>query len=335
MIKPIWKCHLKGCGFTAPPTFAGFNRIVGHQLHHSKQGIPREKRGFYLIDENTGDVLAWTLRKAKEKGLIVPEAPPEAPPKAPPEKALESTWEEAGEARPIVIIERRKPTLDDMFDETDKAEIRSAIVEYRLAKLRERMGTATKQVRTPTQPKTKRYLVNPETGNIDVDEEEGEYTYKDALLVSGSIQGKSSHYYKAINLINAVSTLSKPSETKIAEKPKEYYVAPVTGEIVHDPKNGEYTLSEARIVSQSLQNAIRGHKLRYPSFYVDEEGNIKELKPGQPIVVTEVVKEPAKAYFINSDGKLEEQDPGKPIVIKVQSSSPENLKERLSSPRAG
>lgn len=79
MVKPIWKCLVKGCGFTASPTEEGFNEIVGHQLHHSRSGIPKEKRGFYLVDEKTGELLARTLRKARDKGLLTPEkvaAPP-------------------------------------------------------------------------------------------------------------------------------------------------------------------------------------------------------------------------------------------------------------------
>ncbi len=152
-----------------------------------------------------------------------------------------------------------------MFDETDKAEIRSAIEKCWLAKLRERIESmAIRQGATSAQAKPKRYLVDPETGRIDVDDEEGEYTLKDAVLISESIEDKSRHYDATINLINAVRTLSKESEPKIAEKPKKYYIDAETGIIVKDPENGEYTLSEARIISESLQRAIQLHKLQYP-----------------------------------------------------------------------
>ncbi|MBA7681627.1 hypothetical protein ES703_89967 [subsurface metagenome] len=54
--------------------------------------------------------------------------------------------------------------------------------------------------------------------------------------------------------------------------------------------------------------------------FVDAEGNVQELKPGQPIVVKKVIQEPGKTYFLNTEGELEEYEPGKPIIIKVQPS---------------
>ena len=56
-----------------------------------------------------------------------------------------------------------------------------------------------------------------------------------------------------------------------------------------------------------------------PGSFVDEEGNVQELKPGQPIVVKKVVQEQGKTYLLNPDGELEEHEAGKPIIIKMSS----------------
>jgi len=93
VVKPIWKCKVKGCDFTAPPTLEGFNEIVGHQLHHSKGGTPKEKRGFHLIDQGTGALLARTLKKARAKGLLEPTSPSTpTPPVVPPGKTADSAY---------------------------------------------------------------------------------------------------------------------------------------------------------------------------------------------------------------------------------------------------
>jgi len=211
--------------------------------------------------------------------------------------------------------EKKELSIDEMLLELEKSEIRDARKEELLAKLRERIA-GTKKEEKPVTPK--RYLVDPETGRVDVDEEEGELTYKDALLVSASIKGKSGHYDEAINLINAVKTFTQEGKTMPDEKPKEYYVQPDTGIIVHDPDNGEYTLSEARAISQSLQKVTRPGGELPPGSYIDDEGDVHELKPGQPIVVKKVVREPGKTYLMNPEGELEEHEPGKPIIIKMQ-----------------
>ena len=72
-VKPIWKCRVKGCDFTAPPTLEGYEKLTGHQLYHAKKGTPKEERGFHLIDESTGEILAQTLKEAREKLLLIPE----------------------------------------------------------------------------------------------------------------------------------------------------------------------------------------------------------------------------------------------------------------------
>ena len=72
-IKPVWKCRVEGCAYTAAPTEEGYNKVRGHQLAH--KGMPKEKRGFCLIDENTGKILAGKLVEAVEKGFIKAEPP--------------------------------------------------------------------------------------------------------------------------------------------------------------------------------------------------------------------------------------------------------------------
>lgn len=57
-----------------------------------------------------------------------------------------------------------------------------------------------------------------------------------------------------------------------------------------------------------------------PGCYVDEEGNVQELKSGQPIVIKKVIREQGKTYLLNPEGELEEHESGKPIIIKVQPS---------------
>ena len=94
-VNPIWECQVKDRDFTTPLTLEGFNEIVGHQLHHSKEGTPKEKRGFHLIDQGTGDLLARTLKKARGKGLLEPTSPPTpTPPVVPPEKTADSAYQQ-------------------------------------------------------------------------------------------------------------------------------------------------------------------------------------------------------------------------------------------------
>ncbi len=213
-----------------------------------------------------------------------------------------------------------EPTIEEMLDELERSDIQSTKKELLLGKLRDRGAIVTKQGVAPAQPNPKRYLVNPETGKIDIDEKEGEYTYKDALMVSSSVKGKSGQYDDAISLINLVKTLSQPDESKSGEKPTEFYVDPETGVIIRDTDNGELTLSEARAVSQSIKKKASPDNT-LPGAYIDEEGNVQQLKPGQPIVITKkVVQEPNKVFLLNAAGELEEHESGKPIVVKVQSS---------------
>lgn len=66
----LWKCKVKGCDYMAPPTVKGYRSITGHQLSHSVKGVPKAERGFCLVDEGTGEVVAKTIAEAKEKGLL-------------------------------------------------------------------------------------------------------------------------------------------------------------------------------------------------------------------------------------------------------------------------
>jgi len=144
---------------------------------------------------------------------------------------------------------KAEPTLEEVLDTTNKAEVLSARKDLMVAQLKEKEAGVRKQ----GEPNPKRYTVDPETGKIDVDEEGGEYTQKDAMMVSASIKGKSGQYDAAIALITAAKALAPDSQSQAVEKPKEFYVDPETGVIIHDSENGEYTLSEARTISQSLQ----------------------------------------------------------------------------------
>jgi hypothetical protein len=120
-------------------------------------------------------------------------------------------------------------------------------------------GAGEKDTKEGKDP-NKKYDVNPETGVIDIVEEgEGEYTYKEALLRSSSIKGTRGEYEGAIAVLKAARDLGEVSEGKKDETApkKEWYVAD-DGEINHDPENGELTLSEARAVSASKQRVLRG-----------------------------------------------------------------------------
>ena len=83
-VKPVWKCRAEGCGYTAAPTEEGYRKVIGHQLAHA--GMPKEKKGYYLVDENTGEILAQKIAEAVEKGLIKTEPPKLEPLKLEPPK---------------------------------------------------------------------------------------------------------------------------------------------------------------------------------------------------------------------------------------------------------
>jgi len=192
-------------------------------------------------------------------------------------------------------------TLEELLVEQGKRELREAQKEEAVAKMEARTAKwrGTAQDGKPAQ-NPKRYLVDPETGLISVDEEEGELTSKDAMLVSASIKGKRGQYDDAIGLIKIVKGLGEDSKGEPVERLKEFYVDPETGIIVHDPDNGEYTLSEARTVSQSLQKSkISDHGDPPPGYYVDEGGKLTKLNPGEPVVVTRVLPSDKPTSFLD------------------------------------
>lgn len=135
------------------------------------------------------------------------------------------------------------------------------LVDAEVRKVVSELGGPAPPEDTTTSPKAspKRYLVDLETGGVTIEEEDGEYTYKEAQLISASIKGKKGEYEGAITLIKAAKELGErppTTETAIGEKKTEWYVDDDTGIIVHDPENGEFTLSEARALSQSRQRAL-------------------------------------------------------------------------------
>lgn len=130
------------------------------------------------------------------------------------------------------------------------------LVDAEVRKVVSELGGPAPPEDTTTSPKAspKRYLVDPETGGITI-EEDGEYTYKDALLISTSIKGKKGEYEGAISLIRAAKELGPESKSETGERPREFYVDE-RGIIVHDPENGEFTLSQARALAESKQRAL-------------------------------------------------------------------------------
>jgi len=219
-----------------------------------------------------------------------------------------------------------EPSLEEMIEELGKSDVREARKEELLAKLEQRVKKirGTEKEEKPLTPNPKRYLVDPDSGVITVDEEEGELTYKDALLISASKKSKGGQFDEAIQLINAAKTLAEGNQPKTEDKKKEFYVDQETGIIVHDPENGEYTLSEARAVSQSMQRAKAGSeesKQSLPNYYVDQDGNLHKLDPGQPAVVKQGQPQLPKTYVVQPDGGVQEQQPGQPIIVKIEPSS--------------
>ena len=83
--KVVWKCKAEGCDYARPPTLKGYKQLVGHQKEHAD--MSKEERGYHLVDETTGEVLAGSVRQAKERGLLEatpPVEPPDEPPAEPP-----------------------------------------------------------------------------------------------------------------------------------------------------------------------------------------------------------------------------------------------------------
>lgn len=120
-----WRCQVKDCTFSSPPTLKGFNQIAGHQLHHSKEGVPKKERIFRLVDQGTGEVLAQTLTDAREKGLLQPEPEPAVkqativkPEPEPTEQQLQEAIQKYAEEKGITF-EEAKTQLEAMVPEPE------------------------------------------------------------------------------------------------------------------------------------------------------------------------------------------------------------------------
>ena len=105
--RPVWKCRVEGCNYTAAPTVEGYRKISGHQLAHT--GVPKAERGFQLVDETTGEVLAQKLEEATAKGFIATKPPEPTPPVPPP--APETKPAPAGE--PQNLSEAEPPETEE------------------------------------------------------------------------------------------------------------------------------------------------------------------------------------------------------------------------------
>ena len=214
----------------------------------------------------------------------------------------------------VTLYQDRKPSepsIEEMLEELDRSDIRAARKQELLARIKERIASlegTKKEEKAPENPK--RYLVDPQSGRIDV-VDDGEYTYKDALAVSASIKGKAGDYDGAINLINAAKTLAEGTKLQPEEKKKEFYIDD-EGVIHHDPENGEFTLSEARAVSQSKRPQVGPP----PSYFIDAQGNVNQLAPGQPAVI-EKPGPPGSSFVVQPDGSVKQAPLGQPIIVTV------------------
>lgn len=134
-----------------------------------------------------------------------------------------------------IYQEKKEQSISDMLDELVKDEVTTARKDELLAKIKTRRLQALKEaqdaesalreaksgevvstIKEREAPK-KRYLVDPETGAINVDEEEGEYTYKDALLVSASIKGKGRNESPTIDVPGIMKAMAEASKPDYAE----------------------------------------------------------------------------------------------------------------------
>ena len=78
-----------------------------------------------------------------------------------------------------------------------------------------------------------------------------------------------------------------------------------------------------------------------PSYFVDNDGTVKEIQPGQPLVIMKESSKPAQSgsqYLIDQKtGEMREVAPGQPIIIKTESapvsqSTPIQMKDKDGNP---
>jgi len=135
--------------------------------------------------------------------------------------------------------------------------------------------------------------------------------------------------------------VEKVEERKEEKKERRFSV--VNGQVFLD-EEGDFTLKEAIMVAATQRQQVKGYILKpdgtkeevegtpvpvimekkTPSeiYFIDQEGNLKQMKSGEPIVIP---RQEPKSYVVMPDGTIEEREPGKPIVIKIE-------KERDRSP---
>lgn len=103
--------------------------------------------------------------------------------------------------------------------------------------------------------------------------------------------------------------INKVKEFTGSEEKKSYVVT----QTVEGAKVQEVVSGEPVVVGQAPQNPPS-------SFMVDQQGQVKELKPGEPVVVQQPAAQPT-TYLVKPDGTLVEQKAGQPIVIQVPAPS--------------
>ncbi len=230
----------------------------------------------------------------------------------PPATSRREDEDDDGELRKIERFVTRVNTRQTLAAEVDAIR----------AKLLQPTGAAAQ----PQQP-PKKYLVDPKTGVISVSELEGELTYKDALIVSASIQsGSQGGKDSLIGLITALRDFEKTGTEKsidelkkIFEKPKgeekeakKTFFVDDDGTIQYDLENGEVTLSEARAISASRravvpQNTITPERLELMKRDTRDElaGLVsKEIKELESRIAPKLQpKEEEERFTIDDHGK--------------------------------
>lgn len=182
----------------------------------------------------------------------------------------------------------------------------------------------------------KDYILSEDDHPINVGEGLGDLDYKDAVDLAKiraarsrgvASTGIGSPVDDAIKIVNLVK--SHEGEKAVG---KSYVVKP--GE------DGSFQVEEAEPGKPILIQASQAAKPAAPSFYVDSDGTVKELPPGQPVVI---IKEAPKAvatsgthYLVDQKGEVKEIAPGQPIVIIRESaqlqSTPIQVKDKDGNP---
>lgn len=127
MAKALWKCMVKGCNYTAPPTKKGFKQVVGHMLGHSSEGLPKEERVYALIDEDTGNVLANKIGEAVGKGLLLEQEEPKKPVEVAEDKLEVEEEEELVDSLAVSKVEEQE---EEEAREVTTPEITDGLIRY-------------------------------------------------------------------------------------------------------------------------------------------------------------------------------------------------------------